>query len=191
MSHNIEYGIYKENINKDKVQKEWDNYVRIADRAEGASGLGKAIRWAEGVAPLNSEEDAYDWVKSHDKGWYDQLAVRFYDVEAVNTAKLDELRKKCSDAQKKWAVKNNVLVRDTRTSAYIGCAKCGSKLSRVHLNRNRCPLCGEDLRSATELKALDNLSKKIDTLKEQARKEEAKQKKKAPVKWLVKIEYHT
>ena len=85
MSHSIEYGIYKEDVNKKKVQADWDNFVRIADREEGASGLPGAIRWNDGVTPLDSKSDAERWIDEHDGGWYDQIAVRFYDVDHVKS----------------------------------------------------------------------------------------------------------
>lgn len=191
MSHNIEYGVYKENVNKKKVQTDWDNFVCVADREEGASGLPGAIRWNDGVTPLDSKSDAERWIDEHDGGWYDQIAVRFYDVDHVKSGKVDVIRKKLSEANDKFRARNSILVKDVRTSEFIGCTTCGSKLKRTYLKTNQCPLCRADLRSATELKAINGLLKKSDTLQKQLKDEIAKQRKKAEIKWLVKIEYHT
>ena len=43
---------------------------------------------------------------------------------------------------------------------YIGCKKCGSKLSRKYLTGNYCPLCKNDLRSATVVERLKKLCDK-------------------------------
>lgn len=75
MSHNIMYDTYPENVDKGRVQKSWDNYVAIADRGEGASGLPGQIRWLSTVC--DSEDEAHDYIRSVDSGNYDQIAVRF------------------------------------------------------------------------------------------------------------------
>lgn len=59
---------------------------------------------------------------------------------------IKELRAKITDYNTKTDV------RVTRTSDYIGCQKCGSKLSRQYLKSSKCPLCGDDLRSNTVIK---------------------------------------
>lgn len=189
MSHNIRYATYNDKINKNAVQREWDAFVRCADRGEGASGLSQKIRWNDNVSPLENEERASRWIDEHDRGWYDQLAVRFYDIKGND--KLDEIRNRRSEIMDKLSERENILVKDARTSAFIGCVKCGSKLSRVHLTSNKCPVCHEDLRSTTELNAIDALKKKAKTLQERIKAEEARLRKKAKIKWLVKIEYHT
>lgn len=44
MSHNVNYSVYAENVNKDRVQAEWDAVARVEGRGEGVSGLpGKII----------------------------------------------------------------------------------------------------------------------------------------------------
>ena len=63
----------------EKVQRDWDNYVAHADREEGCGGLGKKIRWLEDHI-CDSQEEAEEYIKREDRGWYDQLAVRFRTV---------------------------------------------------------------------------------------------------------------
>lgn len=48
-----------------------------------------------------------------------------------------------------------------RKSMYIGCKGCGSRLRVELLDGNRCPLCGEDLRSKTVHKTLDRWQERI------------------------------
>ena len=68
MSHNIKMSVYPENVNRTKVQSEWDNYVRMEDWQEGASGLPGKIRWIENTV-LNSKEDAEEFINKNDNGW--------------------------------------------------------------------------------------------------------------------------
>ena len=56
-------------------------------------------------------------------------------------------------------------VRVARTSEFIGCQKCGSKLKRIYLKSTYCPLCGEDLRSKTVQDTLQRYRIRIKELK--------------------------
>lgn len=56
-------------------------------------------------------------------------------------------------------------VRVTRTSEFIGCPKCGSKLKRIYLKSTYCPLCKADLRSKTVQDALQRYKTRINELK--------------------------
>ena len=49
MGHNIHYATYPENINKQVVQYEWDEYAAHEDWQEGCSGLPGKIRWIDHI----------------------------------------------------------------------------------------------------------------------------------------------
>ena len=89
MSHNVRYRDYPENVNKRKVQTDWDTFVAHEDWQEGASGLPSGIRWIDSVI-CNSYDAAQKYIESIDSGWYDQLAVRYHVTP--KSKKLDELR---------------------------------------------------------------------------------------------------
>lgn len=78
---------------------------------------------------------------------------------------------------------------------YIGCRHCGSKIARKHLRNNNCPVCGADLRPESTLKAIasayDSYNKANNRLQEEIKKENAKKRDKAEIRWLVKVEYHS
>lgn len=38
MGHNIMHEVYPENVDRNKVQRDWDNYAAHADREEGCGG---------------------------------------------------------------------------------------------------------------------------------------------------------
>lgn len=197
MSHNIKYGVYSENVNKKKVEADWNNYVAHEDWQEGASGLVRSIRWIEGEI-LNSEEEAYDYIKKHDDGNYDQLAVRFRDayIKPGMSKKYDALGEKLNGLRTEYQHKNSIVYATTVKSEYVGCKHCGSKLSAKYIqNTNKCPLCHSDLRSPTTLTNLERLKERITETERQFKEEKEKLNKKlmksAKIKWLVKIEYHT
>ena len=197
MGHEIKYGIYPENVNRDDVQNDWNNYVAHEDWQEGASGLVRSIRWIEDVI-LNSQEEAYDCINKHDDGDYDQLAVRFRDANIKPDAskKYNVLGKKLSSLKAEYQHKNSIAYATTVKSEYVGCKHCGSKLATRYIqNTNKCPLCHSDLRSPTTLANIKRLQERISNVEEQFKEEKEKLNKKllksAKIKWLVKVEYHT
>lgn len=196
MGHEIKYGIYPENVNRDDVQNDWNNYVAHEDWQEGANGLVRSIRWIEDVI-LNSQEEAYDCINKHDDGDYDQLAVRFRDANIKPDAskKYNVLGKKLSSLKAEYQHKNSIAYATTVKSEYVGCKHCGSKLSARYIqNTNKCPLCRSDLRSPTTLANIKRLQERILEAEEQFKAEKEKLNKKlsksAEIKWLVKVEYH-
>lgn len=192
MSHNIKHLIYKEDVNRKKVQADLDNYVAHDDWQEGCSGLNSPIRWIENCGVLDSYEEALEYIKSHDKGWYDSLAVRFRDYDGTETAAIKKAREKVTAAIKKSNELNYKLHFENVKAVLIGCRKCGSKISRQHLKGNNCPVCGFDMRPQS---VLDTLAKyKRDVEKADALLKREKEKavlKHSKTKWLVKIEWHT
>lgn len=189
MSHNIRHTSYPENVNKKTVQAEWDEYVRMEDWQEGASGLPNPIRWISAVT-YNSYDEAEEAIKRMDNGWYDQIAVKYYAPVSEKSAKVDELTKACVESMKEYEDRNRVLYASKVNCAYITCKTCGSKLSRMHLRSNACPVCRSEIRPDHMLKWVDVAKKRWN--KACAAKDEYVNKhSKKEVRWLVKIEYHT
>lgn len=194
MSHNIRYGVYPENVNKRSVQSYWDSVAAHEDYMEGASGLGSDIRWLEFVCA--DEKSAEEYIKNHDKGWYDCLAVKFKKVDNVKkTKKHEDLERRYKETVTQLRqIEGTVFCKDFK-SQYLGCKKCGSKLNKDYMKSNKCPLCGEDMRSDTVLKNIARLKALEKELGKAIREEELKLAekvgKKCEILWLVKVEYHT
>lgn len=194
MSHNIDYWVRPENVNTRTFETEINDYVRQHTLGEGGHGLDSPIRWLNHVC--DNREDAQEYIRSHDRGWYDQLAVKFYEYPKLEPTKtmltLQERLRAEREKRTAYAAAHAVT---TFKAEYIGCPECGSKLKRTLLKGNACPLCRAEMRSKTTMETLQRydanciaFSKRI---KEEERKMQEKMRKQAKVMWLIKTEYHT
>lgn len=183
--HNIRYLDYPEKCNRKEI------ISIICDIAEhDGDGYSGPMHWHDEVAPLESYEAAERWIKAHDKGWYDDHAVRYYDYSRLkDTKKISELKQRALEIQKKkgeYATEHSV---KKLKAVLITCPKCGSKLSRAHLRSEYCPLCNTDLRSKTTQETLKHFDERISQVWKTIQAEQRKSK--GEVRWLVKYEYHS
>lgn len=190
--HNIEYYDYPEKINKNSVQAKLNNYVEQATWAEGGSVL-QNIRWIDYIC--DNKEEAEQYIESHDKHWYDQLAVKYKVYKIKETAAYKKLIERRAETYSKLnSLERKVHYKDVKSS-FVSCKKCGSKLSTKYIRSNYCPLCGEDIRPASTLDTIKRYKEKINELDKKIKQErktlEKKAEKSATIRWLVKIEYHT
>lgn len=185
--HNVEHYDYNERVNKKEVQAELSDYVSHQTWAEGGSGI-EPIRWNDFVC--KDYEEAKKWIELHDKGWYDQLAVKYYSPICTKSAKTDELDKKIMDAYKVFNERNSVCYPKTRTTEFIGCGNCKSRMATKYLKGNSCPICHTDLRPETMLKSIAAARTKWENAQKNKAEYVDKHSKKE-IRWLVKIEYHT
>lgn len=202
MGHSVHHATYDEKVNKTKVQNYWDEYAAHEDWQEGCSGLSQNIRWIDYIC--DDREAAEEYIKKHDRGWYDQLAVKFRDTSSISTtsALKEKLVKQiASYKEKKLRYDQDHSVTNFKAE-YVSCPDCGSKLARAYLGKQRlacspnyCPVCGKsDIRSSSVLEQLNSFQKRINLwekqLKEEDKKLAQKQVAKAKIKWLVKVEWH-
>ena len=191
MSHNIKYFTYKEDVNRRRVQAELDNYVAHEDWQEGCSGLSSPIRWIENCGVLNSYDEALEYINSHDRGWYDSLAVRYKEIDVKPSSALKKAQERLEDTKKKFSDLDNKLHYADVKADFISCRNCGSKISRRYLHSNLCPVCNFDMRPQTTLETLARYKANLDKAKTLVSEEKNKAIKKGKTLWLVKIEYHT
>ena len=76
MSHNFNYWTCPENVDKKAFVEDINDYVRQHTRGEGGHGLDGPIRWLNHVC--DNYDNAMEYIQSHDKDNYDQLAVKYY-----------------------------------------------------------------------------------------------------------------
>lgn len=116
---------------------------------------------------------AVDAIRKFDNGWYDDHVVMYYDTSAVGKKAIDEWNKKRDNYILAHSIKK-------RTSKYIGCSNCGSKLSIDYLHTEKCPLCNTDLRPESTIEKIKWYDKKVKECKEKYKEKY----------WVAKVEYH-
>ena len=191
MGHNIERYSYAIGTSKSAIEAELNERVRKITWQEGGHGLYGPIRFIDEVLP--DYEAAVEYINQHDKGWYDQLAVKYKNVPHGKTSKkLQDLKTKLSTAYQEYRTLDSVIAAQSFKADYVGCKHCGSKINRTYIKSNFCPICRTDMRSDTVQKKLSSMKAKIDKLNEDIKAEERSLAAKSnEVCWLVKIEYHT
>lgn len=186
MSHIVGYLEVSESCDRAGV------LATIRSEAEhGGDGYFGGVKWHDEVKPLESRDAAEKWISDHDKGWYDDHAVRFCSYyKAKQTKKIEEYQSKIKETREKadkYVVEHSVR---KQKAAYIGCGKCGSKIAKEYLRSEYCPVCRNDLRSKTTIDTLNGYEEKIKGLYAKIEEEKKKQKDAKVVLWLVKYEYH-
>ena len=147
---------------------------------------------------FDTREQAEEWIKGNDRGFYGGLAVKYhhFDREKIPASKKEnQLQERIFEVrQKRDEYINANRVRDHKAD-FIGCKNCGSKLSRIYLRNDHCPVCETDLRSKTVLDRITGFDLKIEELGKAKRAAEldnyAKNRGKSELRWLVKYEYHS
>lgn len=186
--HNIEYMSFDESCNRQAVFKEINSYVQRQTVGEGGHGIDK-IRWLDDVPVCKNEQEAEDVIKRKDRGWYDNLAVRYHaQKSAPETAREKNLHDKLLKQKRAYDEVLNFLYPEKLTSAMLTCKNCGSKLARTYLKNNFCPVCRTDLRPESLLKKINSAKEKYTKTADEYRDLMCKNGK---IKWLVKYEYHT
>ena len=104
---------------------------------KAAEGLSQKIRWLDGHI-CDSQEEAEEYIQRNDRGWYDQLAVRFRALKE-DTAKIKHLRERASAAYKRAADIRNDIHYSHCESAYIACKYCGSRLATKYIKKQYLP----------------------------------------------------
>ena len=189
--HNINYVSYLITISQKTITKEIDEHVKHETWQEGGHGLDKPIRFIDKV--MSDYDSAKQFLKDNDMGWYDQLAVKYKSLPRNKTSKrLEELRQKRKELWKVFAENSNKVNATEFKAEFIGCKHCNSKINKVYIKSNYCPICNADMRSETTLKKIQATKIKLNNLDADIKEEERKlAEKHGDIKWLVKYEYHT
>jgi DNA repair exonuclease SbcCD ATPase subunit len=189
MSHNIEYFDYAEKKNRKQIEADLDTYVAHRTYQEGGHGTG-GIRWLDHILEKDYDS-AKKYIEDHDRGWYDCLAVKYYEpVNSQNDAKAKELHDAVKAAMDLYNQRETMKYPKTIQAAFITCKNCKSKINKEYIRANFCPVCNEDLRPEHILKSIEAAEKKYHRAAVKENDYRLKHSKKE-VRWLVKIEYHT
>lgn len=188
MSHVVNYIVVDENTSKEDVLFAIREEVAHEDWQEGGA-YHERLTWHDNKVYADYDE-AREAIECLDNGWYDDHAVLFRECGNLENATTRRLEKQIREHREKMDSYIDANHVTGRKSALIGCSGCGSKISREHLRSDRCPVCGTDLRSETVLSRIEGYRAKIAEWEHKIAEEKKKLGAKAPVKWLVKYEYH-
>lgn len=130
---------------------------------------------------FDNRKDAEKWIFAHESRRNPDHAVRYYS-ESEKMKNISLKINETKETKEKYILDNSV---KKRTSKYIGCPKCGSKINKEFLKTEKCPVCGTDLRSKTTIDRIASYDAKMKHLNDQYKK--ASQKKRKLV-WLAKVE---
>lgn len=180
-----------ENACKKELEKAKDivtSYVRHNADLEEFPGMGCSLPFKVVTGKTFESFDAAETYSDEISSvWYRKyhLVVPFRDTsEAKETKKIQDLRRRIKETEEKNSAYLEAHKVSNLKAAYIGCQKCGSKINKEYMkNSNRCPVCGQDLRSETTKKTLATYEKKIKDLKKQMEKEKSRQT--VPVRYAV------
>lgn len=187
--HNIQYFIYPaKGLDKNSVQAKLSDYVSHQTWQEGGHGIER-IRWINTICA--DEQAAHEKIERLDNHDYDQLAVMYRKTTRPNTKTFVSLSARRDALDKKLReVENRVHYKGAK-SKFVSCKKCGSKIATGYLHSNYCPVCREDLRPKSLLNSINAMYERRKEFDRKIREAMIKASEKAPLYWLVKIEYHT
>lgn len=185
MGHGITMLSFKESTPKENITTEVQRYVCNKEH----SRLEYPIRWLDPICSDYEEADSY--IREHDNGWYDNLAVRYREPAAnATTEKLKTLEAKRHELTGKIrAIEDDIPAKKFKAQL-VTCKQCGSKINKDYLKSNFCPLCRTDMRSQTVQDNLKRLRARREEVDKQIRAERSKLAESGTIHWLVKFEYH-
>jgi len=193
MGHSVQY-YYCKDTEKARKQVEADANEDAITNGDYHHELNGYIRFINDKIQEDLEA-AKEYIRKHDQGNYDLLAIRFYYYGKPKPSKtLDKLRIQYEDSVRSRDDLVYKLNHDFHSckSQYVGCPECGSKLKRDLLKGHHCPLCNKELLSDTALKRIKTANDKVANYQKRYvdKTDELKKKNKPTVMWLVKTEYH-
>lgn len=203
---------------REKVSSNWASLCE-EDAYESGSGayagnattMGKHVRFYDKL--FSSEEEAYNWVIHNHQKWGDPYACSFYLPKTAGErakAKIQHAKEKLVQEKKKKMEFMNEEIKAFlgRSSQFVGCKSCGSKLSRKHFANSRftslgshsvyrdgnyftqygrlpkCPLCSHSLISNSANAKLVKLNERVEKA-ERALQEAEKPSPSKDVGWVV------
>ena len=184
--HEGRFASYKLTVSKDKVFKDLNRKVKqLSDYCGGIS----QIEWKDRI--FDSYDDAYKYIMDNWWGDYQCVAYKYRDIDSLKMSKkVIELEKRIIETRNQYDSLNSKIHYKDIQAKYVTCKECGSKINKDYLRSNRCPICNKDMRPETVLNKLESMTSKIEKLKGDLKVEKMKRIDKAPIKWLVKYEYH-
>ena len=179
MGHCISYNSFSVKTDVKKIQSKLNK--KAIKESDTHSELGYPIRFIDVIC--KDEKEAKEYINSHDGGWYDNLAVKYYHTVPNESKKYLAIKEKVNTLRKKYYALENT--NDEIKTDFLTCKFCKSKFNTKYYKGRCCPVCCEDIRSKTLLNKINKLQEKV--MEAEKKLKEASNKE---LYWLVKIEYH-
>lgn len=188
--HNIRYMAFSLNATEAQIGKARAEIVNRESDNERAVGFYGHYKLHDVIC--DSYDEAVERIREYDNGWYDDHGVKYRDYAKVKpTKQMDAVEKRIADVRRRRREYAELHMPSRVKAKYIGCTNCGSKIAKEYLKGVLCPICRKDLRSKTTIEKLKGYDEKIAQLETTYYDLEKKQKNKAEVKWLIKLEFHS
>ena len=189
MGHAVDYITVDKRKDIMRAAKEFA--AHNVDRYEDPSGSYHGKMTIHDTPICDSYEAAYEFIQSHDRGWYDDHAVQFKDKSALKPTK--QMETLMAKANKLQADKKDYLDKHSlraRKSEFMGCKKCNSKIAVKYIRGHKCPVCNAEMMSQTVVDRLKKYTTDREEVLRQIEQLRRKQNGKCPIRWLVKVEVH-
>lgn len=192
MGHYITYEIAEDENHIWRIAEDFAYYN--ADRRINPNGEYHGVLTIhKEMQPFETHQDAHNYLQHTCTKRCDDHAVPFYaPVKQRTNKKIQDLQRRILETRDKYYDLDAKSWIGYRTSAYIGCPECGSKIDKKHLKQgeNLCPCCRTDLRPPSTHKRLNGYIEKIKELENRLKTEEKIEYKKGKqvIMWLAKLE---
>jgi hypothetical protein len=158
---------------KGVIKTKWDEEVSHSQYQDGCSYSGcigmldGSIEWVN-RGPFNSQDEALEHISENHRKWSGPMAVPF---KIKGGKKVPAYVKKANEKYETAKDQRQVLEAKAKQdfhnakSQFVTCKGCKSKLNRSHLHTTFCsticPLCSQNLLSATVLQRVKKAEQKI------------------------------
>lgn len=187
MGHITEYHEYDVNLPQEEIVEA----LRESVEQSGGNSFSPIV-WHK-TRPFPNEMSAQAFLEKQTAS----CAVQYRSVQQnAVSKKYESLLARQEKLLERYKELNEKPYAATVTSEFIGCRKCGSKLSREYLLKrkvsvNNCPVCMQDLRPAKTQDAIQKVRANIDEVCAKIRHEQIKSARNSTdIRWLIKIQLH-
>ena len=158
------------------------------------ASLGDKERLMESVIMLSpeqfkSKEEGVKYLIDNAEKWSGKFCpfVVIRDIDNISTTKATILLEKIKAEERALAETVDKTDVSNFKARLITCETCESKINRTYIKGSICPVCGNDMRSKTAIKTIENKRARIQRYKDKLYDEWKKHAAEAPLRYLVAV----
>lgn len=184
MGHEIMHLTFDSNQSKKSIV----NYCADIVEEDGDGGSLGGIRFID-YELFDSYEEALEYIEKNDRGWYDNIGVKYRIPK--QTKGLRALEEKKTKAVNKYHLVSRDIKEAIIFQDYVRCRHCKKNIPGRKLFSVTCPYCKGDMRTKANIERVQKLKDKANLYTKQYEDEYERLKFESDeFEWLVKIEYH-